>query len=511
VLVKDLEHSGGGGAAGPELRSHPPPPPPVDDLIVAGDFVFFRGHTTSYELKLWRSDGTEAGTIPVADVSPGIMVAVGDQLVFSANEREVWKSDGSGSGTHRIWPRQANAVESEAYVAALWSVGDHAYFIAPDGQLGAALWATDATEDGTRFVTQVGAEYPYGFTRAGDTVFFSSASRSTTALWRTNGTEAGTLKLRDFPQPSPAAFSAALELVALNEGVLFGAVDDHGLELWRSDGTAEGTVFVRDINPGPADSRARSFTRVGDRVFFVANDGATGDELWQSDGTAEGTRLVKDIHPGPANSYLSFMTEVDARLVFSVCDSRGCTAWQSDGSEAGTGLLGPLLVSAYPGPFVPLGSLLFFPAFDAHGQELWAMRLPLPPFRAFDCNADEQVLIDDLVAMVNVALGSVRLSACVSGDRNGDGQITVDEITGAVSAVLQREPRPALGERVRSASFAAGGIPHAPRQGSRYRPLLRRTRSRRSAAAHHGACRRLDGVDVSSAGLLPALPHHHLR
>ena len=53
-----------------------------------------------------------------------------------------------------------------------------------------------------------------------------------------------------------------------------------------------------------------------------------------------------------------------------------------------------------------------------------------------DCNGDGEVTVDELLAMVNVALGNAAESACPAGDGNHDGQITIDEILTAVNAAL---------------------------------------------------------------------------
>ena len=56
-----------------------------------------------------------------------------------------------------------------------------------------------------------------------------------------------------------------------------------------------------------------------------------------------------------------------------------------------------------------------------------------------DCNGDGSVTIDELLSMVNIALGNPG-SACAAGDANSDGQITIDEVLMAVNAALSGCP-----------------------------------------------------------------------
>jgi ELWxxDGT repeat protein len=37
-------------------------------------------------------------------------------------------------------------------------------------------------------------------------------------------------------------------------------------------------------------------------LYFIADDGVSGEELWKTDGTDAGTVLVKDINPGAGGS-----------------------------------------------------------------------------------------------------------------------------------------------------------------------------------------------------------------
>jgi hypothetical protein len=53
-----------------------------------------------------------------------------------------------------------------------------------------------------------------------------------------------------------------------------------------------------------------------------------------------------------------------------------------------------------------------------------------------DCNHDEQVTVDEILTMVNIALGTGDLSDCSVGDWDDDGEITIDEILTAVNNAL---------------------------------------------------------------------------
>jgi hypothetical protein len=54
-----------------------------------------------------------------------------------------------------------------------------------------------------------------------------------------------------------------------------------------------------------------------------------------------------------------------------------------------------------------------------------------------DCENDGHVTVDEILTMVNIALGNAEMSDCDSGDANDDGRITIDEILRAVNAALE--------------------------------------------------------------------------
>jgi ELWxxDGT repeat protein len=136
----------------------------------------------------------------------------------------------------------------------------------------------------------------------------------------------------------------------LGSSALFFADDgQHGTELWRTDGTAANASLVRDIRPGSDSSDdglvfRPDFVRLGERVLFPANDGASGVGLWASDGTTSGTTLVKDITPSlPDRTRVRDFTRLDAdTILFTVTEYDASDApvlgqlWRTDGSAAGT-------------------------------------------------------------------------------------------------------------------------------------------------------------------------------
>ena len=109
-----------------------------------------------------------------------------------------------------------------------------------------------------------------------------------------------------------------------------------GRELWISNGEVGGSSLLMDINPGSAGSDPASFSTIGGRTYFSANNGVNGSELWVSDGTAAGTNLLVDINLGTAGSSPRWITEMDGDIYFSArSESVGRELWRLDQDEAG--------------------------------------------------------------------------------------------------------------------------------------------------------------------------------
>lgn len=306
--------------------------------------------------ELWKTDGSDAGTVLVKDINPGSAPS---------------------------WPSKFTMVlEDDVTPWALQPrpISGALFFTADDGT-GSEVWVTDATEAGTRMVKDIyasGGSYPYALTAMNAKLYFVAATQAENSeLWVSDGTEAGTMMVKAINPGS--AHSGILTLTKLNNTLYFRANNGTDYEeLWQSDGTEAGTVMIKDINP-TFGSDPFGFTEYQDKIYFAADDGVSGIELWVTDGTEAGTQLVKDINPGDKSSSPSHLVVFDEQLYFTADDgSSGKELWRTDGTETGTELVSDI----YPGAnssftnwyeLMAVGDNLFFVADDGViGHELMA-------------------------------------------------------------------------------------------------------------------------------------------
>jgi ELWxxDGT repeat protein len=233
--------------------------------------------------------------------SPEGLTAVAGTLYFSAGDeshgRELWKSDGTERGTVLV---RDIAADGSSFPQQMTNVAGTLFFAADDGIHGYELWKSDGTEAGTVLVRDIaveGSSGPQQLTNLAGTLFFAADDGiHGVELWKSDGTEAGTVLVRDI---RPGGASGSPEWATYDDnsnrydvddaivaGTLYFTADDgvHGRELWRTDGTPAGTRLMHDIVPGPPASSIGQITAIGPRVFFSADGSTLGEpldqELW---------------------------------------------------------------------------------------------------------------------------------------------------------------------------------------------------------------------------------------
>ena len=156
-------------------------------LTAVGDTLYFRANDGTNGNELWKSDGTNSGTVLVNDIyngysssNPQLLTAVGDALYFRAddgtNGNELWKSDGTNSGT--VMVKDIYNGYSSSSPAYLTAVGNTLYFSASDGMNGNELWKSDGTEAGTVMVRDLrrgsGSSNPLELTPISEVLYFKA-------------------------------------------------------------------------------------------------------------------------------------------------------------------------------------------------------------------------------------------------------------------------------------------------------------------------------------------------
>ncbi|MCY1073852.1 HYR domain-containing protein [Archangium lansingense] len=341
---------------------------------VGGSLLVQVMSSSSTESSLWKSDGTAAGTVKVVDLPHVVLerAVLGGQLVLWMEE-EVWVTDGTAGGTRRL-----QAVSRDRLRPSMVVVGGQAFFLGSDPSRGLELWTTDGTESGTRPVKDLlpGGNGALGaMTALGGTVYFMGKDTAgAVQLWKTDGTEAGTVKVAELPvERTSSSYS-----MASAGGRLFFTHEDR---LWVSDGTAAGTVRLVSSRPEPRGSNPYRMTRLGGGAIFASHDSENGHTLWKTDGTVAGTVRVKDLRQGSGllalDSPEPWVVRGDVAFFFAselpVGGWLQRSLWRTDGTEAGTSRLKKLDGFFGEGwPLALVGDTLFLALSDStRGVELW--------------------------------------------------------------------------------------------------------------------------------------------
>ncbi len=300
---------------------------PQNFTNVNGTVYFTATDDLNYGTELWKTNGTSAGTVLVKDIwigggsnssQPTDLINMNGTLYFAATNgfsRELWKSDGTAAGTVLV-----KTINPISYLSSdprdLTNVNGTLYFTADDGSHGRELWVSNGTTSGTVLMADInptGSSNPTELTWVAETSSLYYAADD-----GVHGNE-----LHSFNQLgvgleadiNPIGSSNPKNLININ-GILYFSADDgvHGYEVWQSDFnliySSPTTTMLIDLNPGLAASDPTSFIKIGDQIYFRANDGIHGFELFKTNGIETGTVLVKDINPGTDSSFPSLLTDV---------------------------------------------------------------------------------------------------------------------------------------------------------------------------------------------------------
>ena len=409
---RGLWKSDGTAAGTVEVKAFPvtegPMTPEVAQLTPASSQLFFQAADATHGLELWVSDGTGAGTRFVKDLTPGAgdsslshLTASGNRLVFfketydpaSATTRYgLWVSDGTASGTVLLRDFGASIELSNESVGV---DGALRFFVHERGG-GTSLWRTDGTAAGTVPLKRL-TSGPDAFIRdlrtsGGLSLFMLYEDSGLRELWKTDGTAAGTLRLASF---GPARDVRALGALGAYAYVTTTSYTTQYMVLYRVPLTGGNPTSFFTL-PNDYTSQGEAFPSIdavsqapgGSKLFFSVTIGSNGPgprdtQLWVTDGTAAGTLLLR--RPLSLSDEYSSPVRVvaDDLVLFTAFEGgggAGIEPWVSNGLPEGTRRLEdivPGVGSSYPREFLPLGSRVYFSAYDeTEAVQPWFVSLP---------------------------------------------------------------------------------------------------------------------------------------
>lgn len=285
-------------------------------------------------------------------------------LLFSANSKENWLTDGTASGTYKISDLEIIA-NYTGYNFNLLDYDKNIIMNATTDENGVELFRYNFANQTTELVEDLNHIYGHNGlaseTLNGKLIYFGQDNTHGYEVFTSDGTEAGTHLLKDINSQSfgSTIFSGENpQFFKHNNKLYYRCTDGTGYEPCVTDGTPEGTKILKNISQFYQSINADPFFNKFDdnTILFGADDGtnntASASNLWRTDGTEQGTYQLSRINiisggTAKVNGNLYYSTEnnlQNSQYIYSIA--------QTNGTSAGTKIFKTVLNEAGRNVFV---------------------------------------------------------------------------------------------------------------------------------------------------------------
>ncbi len=341
-------------------------------FVQAGSLVYFtvvpnnNGRPGSTEL--WSTNGTQAGTVEVPNVSGAHdLTAVGNTLYFAGAYNGAYGLFKYTGTTLTPITVGTTANSSPGYLTA---VGNTLYFEATDAHEESQLWKYSGTGAATEIAVGTAADpQPEFLTALGSTLLFVAFDANEHfQLFEYSGAGAAATEITVGAAANDAAPSG---LTVLGNTLYFDANDASNVgQLWKYSGNGPSATEI----PLPVGTNPGGFTVAGSTLYFDSSytnplSGATVIELLQYSGSGSPTAVPDG---GAINPYP--MAAIGNTLFFIASSYTNSYQflWQYGGSGTATQITVGTASILFPADLTPVGNSLYFTANDAAGNEqLW--------------------------------------------------------------------------------------------------------------------------------------------
>lgn len=376
-LVKDINV--GSGSSQPQF------------LTLFDNHLYFG--TASYS-GLWKTDGTESGTVlaeGVATIGTDYAATLGvfqDKLYFNTFSSPAFWSTTGGIDQAIVIKDQLTSLGGLPYFSPelnqdilVFAGRDHT---APGFQ--SKLYRSDMTTVGTvsfgGFISDNNSPTPNLIGAVNNNFLFSATETGEgREIYLTQGTTDSTGLLKDIKPGLVSGISnvSGSQAATLGNTFYFPGYKDMGQGLWKTDGTTDGTEEVDDMTV--EYSNPNYLNKLEDSLYFFADGAAPPNQLFRIN--------VNDDEATPLTSRMFFSDEAcnsydsmafNGELYFPFADyGAGCELWKTDGTLAGTTQVKDINegdnLHSHPTFLAVFDDWLYFVALkEGLGFELWKTR-----------------------------------------------------------------------------------------------------------------------------------------
>ncbi len=345
---------------------------------------------TSMTSGLWRSDGTELGTVQAegfATISSDFVSELqvyNNKLYFNTFSNKAFWSKDTGINNAVMIANQFNALSSGTYISmALASeyivMGGRDYSVAGNP---VNLFRSDGAmvEEFGTFTSGSNGPIPFYIGKVGNNLLFSAIETATgRELYSTDATTATTQRLTDI---YPGSIGGLTDVTGglggniLNGEFYFSGFSPDGKRIWKTDGTSLGTVVVDDLTMNYQNPSY--LTKYDNSIFFFANSSSNPvEQLWRVSSGDTAPTLLTTTPFSASSACTGHKSMINNGILYFPyeANSAGCELWRSDGTPAGTYQLIDINLgteSSFPKFLISFNNILYFTALKAgFGFEIW--------------------------------------------------------------------------------------------------------------------------------------------
>lgn len=322
-----------------------------------------------------------SGTSMTHDYEVGVFVPLGQRMFFwatnSTSGRELYVTSRIVGGATLVKDIASGSTSGNVNNITAFSDehGSYVYFSANDGTNGNELWRSDGTLSGTQMVCNLysgsNSSDPSGLTVVDGALYFSAKnSASDPILWRLADTQSTTpvALVSEVVSMTSYYLTNCTELTEVNGALYLSAKGTRNTgsytdtELWRVSGTSTAEI---DITGSASNSNPSGLVAVGNELYCFATVSSV-QYIYQVNGT---TKTQRASVSAAANS----LTSVDGTIYYadgSLSYNTQLRRLASSGPSSTAITLG----SSYPQELTAVGTTLFFSAQDTgsgtYGRQL---------------------------------------------------------------------------------------------------------------------------------------------